>query len=91
MIATFKNKATQPFTPVQAKPAGACGKGQPCPPTHDEIARGAYDIYATTGWIQGQCTKNWLQAERTLNARNLAAHQPTPAPGAFAPLAGRVR
>ena len=39
--------------------------GQPVP-THDEIAKRAYDIYVKKGRRQGQCERNWQQAENDL-------------------------
>lgn len=35
-------------------------------PTHDQIAKCAYEIYVKTGRKQGQCTQNWQQAEQSL-------------------------
>jgi hypothetical protein len=35
-------------------------------PSHGDIARRAYDIYLKTGCQQGQCQRNWQQAERDL-------------------------
>ena len=35
-------------------------------PTHDEIQMRAYDIYERSGHQDGQCEKNWLQAEQEL-------------------------
>ena len=73
MMATEK-KSTQPVT--SARPhAGACGDS--CDPTHDDIARRAYDIYVKTGWKQGQCKQNWQQAEQSLHdQRAQALHSP---------------
>lgn len=33
------------------------------PPTHDDIARRAYDIYTASGREDGHCERNWHQAE----------------------------
>ena len=46
------------------------GHGVITMPTHDEIARRAYDIYVKSGRKEGQCKKNWRQAEYDL--RNAA-------------------
>ena len=35
-------------------------------PTHDEIQKRAYEIYERSGRQDGQCEKNWLQAEQEL-------------------------
>ena len=42
------------------------GHGVITTPTHDEIARRAYDIYVKSGRREGQCNKNWHQAEHDL-------------------------
>jgi len=41
-------------------------------PTHDQIAKRAYEIYVKTGRKQGQCTRNWQQAEQSLRDHGLA-------------------
>lgn len=33
-------------------------------PTHEDIARRAYEIYLEKGCPPGQCEENWLQAEQ---------------------------
>ena len=44
-------------------------------PTHDDIAKRAYDIYIRTGSRQGQCKQNWQQAEQDLrNEGTKACH-----------------
>lgn len=35
-------------------------------PTHDQIARRAYEIYAGRGYIDGHADEDWAQAEREL-------------------------
>jgi DUF2934 family protein len=42
------------------------GRGIITMPTHDDIARRAYDIYVTSGSKRGQCLQNWRQAEHEL-------------------------
>jgi len=37
-------------------------------PTHDDIARRAYEIYIKKGSRQGQCERNWQQAEKDLHS-----------------------
>lgn len=43
-------------------------------PTHEVIARRAYDIYLQTGRKQGQCKQNWQQAEQSLHDQLEAVH-----------------
>ena len=38
-------------------------------PTHDEIAKRAYEIYLGRGQSEGNAAQDWLQAERELLAR----------------------
>ena len=35
--------------------------------TQEEIAVRAYDIYLTSGRVQGQCKKNWEEAQQSLH------------------------
>ncbi len=42
-------------------------KTQSRKPTHDEIARVAYQIFEQSGRIPGRDLDNWLQAEAQLN------------------------
>ena len=92
MITTSEKKPVQPFMPGETLLAGSLGEGYPRQPSHDEISRSAYDIYVASGCKQGQCTKNWFQAEQSL--RSFApAVQPVPvqSSGTFAPSAGGRR
>jgi len=59
-------EVTDPLTNA----AGRCGTSSPMAPSHDEIARRAYDIYVKNGRPQGQCRQNWCAAERELNMEN---------------------
>ncbi len=36
-------------------------------PTHEEIAKRAYEIYEKTGHTQGQCKQNWNAAKQSLH------------------------
>jgi len=36
---------------------------------HDEIAKVAHDLYVKSGRVPGRDTLNWLEAERTVLAR----------------------
>ena len=38
------------------------------PPTHDQIARRAYEIWLQSGCVSGRDAENWAQAERELSA-----------------------
>lgn len=37
-------------------------------PTHEQIARRAYDLWVQSGYLTGRDTDNWAQAERELSA-----------------------
>jgi hypothetical protein len=67
MIAIPTPKQPPPaFTPVPASPAKFNGNGQSLTPTHEEIARCAYDIFIAHGRTEGRCKQDWLQAEEEL-------------------------
>ena len=44
-------------------------------PTHDDISQRAYDLYAESGYQQGQSNQNWVRAEKDLNDRRAATRQ----------------
>lgn len=74
----------QAFT-AQHKPTTQPAVAGPAP-SHGDIARRAYDIYLTSGCLQGRCQQNWQQAEREL--RRLAATAAAPSPAAPATRTG---
>lgn len=37
-------------------------------PTHEQIARRAYEIWVQSGYVNGRDAENWAQAERELSA-----------------------
>ena len=53
-----KQKVAPPAPPAQSKVQQ--------PPTHEQIARRAFEIYARRGYTDGNHTQDWLQAEREL-------------------------
>ena len=61
--------ATQPSGAPSAAPSVATL------PTHDDISQRAYDIYAESGYQQGQSNQNWVRAEKDLSARGTVARQ----------------
>ncbi|MGZ3420269.1 MAG: DUF2934 domain-containing protein [Polyangiales bacterium] len=52
--------AVAPATPERAAAAK---------PTHDEIARRAYELWLARGATHGTHLENWLEAERELHTR----------------------
>jgi hypothetical protein len=44
-------------------------------PSHGDIAERAYDIYVTKGRRQGECVRNWLQAEQDLRTQARVAFE----------------
>ena len=36
-------------------------------PTHDQIARRAYELWVQSGYLSGRDSENWAQAERELS------------------------
>jgi hypothetical protein len=72
-----------------ARHSGCCDSAAP---THDDIARRAYDIYVKTGCKNGHCTQNWHQAEQSLRDQAHAGHHAQQhSSGAAAPHAAEVR
>jgi len=74
MFATTEKKTVQTFSPITAASQQGCAIGNSCSPTHEEIARSAYDIYVAAGRTSGHCTENWLLAERSLRQRSSELH-----------------
>jgi hypothetical protein len=61
-----ESKTAQTY-PTQQKPGdGRHEQTAPLRPTHNEIARRAYEIYLKNGRMQGQSELDWLQAEKEL-------------------------
>ena len=60
----------------------------PRPPTHDEIARCAHDIYIAHGRSEGRSEQDWHQAEQEL-AGGTHASSRAPKAGAPSPAANR--
>ncbi len=53
--------------PTHSRPHGAqTDASGPASLPHEDIARGAYDLYTRTGHQQGRCLQNWLAAEQDL-------------------------
>ena len=73
-----QSKATQPPSNQQTLMAPHPGSAETTRPTHDEIAKRAYEIYLKKGRQQGQCERNWLQAEQELRKQGMAASQSKP-------------
>jgi hypothetical protein len=77
-----KSKSTQAVAPQQPKAVQVSAPRQidtprPRPvaaatPTHEDIARRAYQIYVEKGCPQGQSEENWRQAEQDIQNRGLA-------------------
>ncbi len=60
------HKEIPTFTPVQTQHSDGCGATACSSPTHDDIARRAYEIYIASGQKNGHCTQNWHRAEQAL-------------------------
>ena len=65
---TTRSEATRTLAAQQTHNDLHPGHGVITMPTHDDIAKRAYDIYLKNGCKQGQCKQNWLQAEHDLRA-----------------------
>jgi hypothetical protein len=62
----FQPNSARGFTAAPKPATPAAGPATPAAPTHDAIARRAYEIYIKKGRQQGQCKQNWRQAEQDL-------------------------
>jgi hypothetical protein len=62
-----QSKANQKLAAKQTHDDLRPGHGVIAMPTHDEIARRAYDLYVRNGRTMGHCEQNWLQAEQELH------------------------
>jgi len=63
---TTQSEATRILAAKQTHSDLHAGQGVITMPTHDDIAKRAYDIYVKNGRKQGQCKQNWQQAEHEL-------------------------
>ena len=61
-----ESKMTQMHATQQTRGDGHYGQAVLLKPAHDEIVRRAYEIYIKNGLRQGQCERNWQQAENDL-------------------------
>ena len=71
-----EKRVSQPFKREQMPPAIPVGNGQPrlsAHPTHEQIARRAYDIFIAHDRTDGHCEMDWRQAEEELAHAALAA------------------
>lgn len=66
-----QSEATQKLAAEQTHNDMHPGHGVITLPTHDDIAKRAYQIYVKTGWKQGQCKQNWHLAEHDLRTGDL--------------------
>ena len=90
-----QSEATRTLAAEQTHDDMHPGHGVITVPTHEEIARLAYDIYIRTGRQPGHCKQNWYQAEKSLHNQDQAArransqdHQHHPAPSTITHAAG---
>ena len=67
------SEAPGPETPETERPGGEPaaphGATSPAPPSHEDIARRAYEIYVGRGGGEGHEIDDWLQAERELRQK----------------------
>ena len=67
------SKSTQVYSTQQTHDNGRPKQASPSMPTHDDIARRAYEIYLRNGRRQGKSEQNWLQAEKELRNEKIEA------------------
>ena len=67
MIPTLtQNRPSQTFTPLPAQRPVPSSNGHSRAPTHEQIAKCAYDIYIEHGRAAGRSELDWRQAEEEL-------------------------
>jgi hypothetical protein len=69
-VASSGTSRTADLTDPQTDAAWQSGSASPQVPSHEDIARRAFDIYVKKGRPQGQCRQNWWEAEQELNFEN---------------------
>jgi hypothetical protein len=69
----LKPESTHVPPVAQKRSASQTEPTQSMAPSHDDIARRAYDIFEKKGRQEGQCQQNWRQAERELKAERSAS------------------
>jgi hypothetical protein len=69
-------KSVHPSSPPPIYDAPVAGPVAAVAPTHEDIARRAYEIYVQKGRLQGQSEQNWRQAEWEQLNRGLATFLP---------------
>ena len=65
---------TAETTAPQTQGASQTGSAAPQAPSHNDIARRAFDIYVKKGRQQGQCRQDWQQAEQDMTKETRASH-----------------
>ncbi|MCC7144860.1 MAG: DUF2934 domain-containing protein [Phycisphaeraceae bacterium] len=83
-----QSESTREITVEPKRPFVPFGPAMRSGPSHDEIARRAYEIYVKKGCRQGQCKQNWQQAERELRTPAVMERieSPSASRAEFAPL-----
>jgi hypothetical protein len=59
--------------PPKRRPPGAEAGSQPATPSHEAIARRAYELFLQRGRTDGHALQDWLQAEHELRTTRPAA------------------
>ena len=73
-----QQESTLGFTASRKNAAPESGPSMVPAPSHGDIARRAYDIYLKTGRQEGQCQRNWQEAEQAIQHEGqatCAAHE----------------
>ncbi len=66
---TTKSRSKQAFTTQPAPNSLHCGPIVAVLPSHEDIARRAYEIHVAHGFRQGRSEQDWFQAEEELKSR----------------------
>jgi hypothetical protein len=67
---TSQTQSTRDYKSTQTTKTRQAQSSNHPVPTHDEIARRAYELYIMDGRQQDQCLQNWFEAERELSQQS---------------------
>ena len=59
--------ASMPARSTNAEPVASAPRNSPTHPTHEQVARRAYEIFLARGGTPGNPEHDWFQAERELS------------------------
>jgi len=68
MVTPRKSTKSSKATPTVRKTRATAMDQSPAPPTYDDVARRAYELFVARGGTHGRDWDDWLAAERQLQS-----------------------